>query len=104
MICVKCGKEAGELSPVMRKARERLGWPLVPPKVCPSCVLGLVLSWDEDGNDPSPSSGEGLTLAVVEAAENVVAQWRGDISRKPHIGRLRAALATWRARRAGPND
>jgi hypothetical protein len=30
--------------------------------------------------------------AVVEAARNVVAQWRGDISRKPHIGRLRDAL------------
>ncbi len=28
-----------------------------------------------------------------ECAANVVAQWRGDISRKPHIGRLREALA-----------
>ncbi len=31
-------------------------------------------------------------LEVVEASRNVVAQWRGDISRKPHIGRLRTAL------------
>lgn len=30
---------------------------------------------------------------VADAARNVVAQWRGDISRKPHIGRLRDALA-----------
>lgn len=30
---------------------------------------------------------------VAEAARNVVAQWRGDISRKPHIGQLREALA-----------
>lgn len=34
--------------------------------------------------------------AVVDAARNVVAQWRGDISRKPHIGRLRDALAALR--------
>lgn len=33
---------------------------------------------------------------VAEKAENVVAQWRGDISRKPHIGQLREALAAWR--------
>lgn len=42
---------------------------------------------------------------VVEAAENVVAQWRGDISRKPHIGRLRDALAALRttsAKKDGP--
>lgn len=32
-------------------------------------------------------------MAVADAARNVVAQWRGDISRKPHIGRLREALA-----------
>jgi hypothetical protein len=31
-------------------------------------------------------------LEVAEAARNVVAQWRGDISREPHIGRLREAL------------
>jgi len=30
--------------------------------------------------------------AVVEAARDVVASTRGDISRKPFIGRLRAAL------------
>jgi hypothetical protein len=30
--------------------------------------------------------------AVAVAARNVVAQWRGDISRKPHIGKLREAL------------
>lgn len=30
--------------------------------------------------------------AVAEKARNVVAQWRGDISRKPHIGQLRDAL------------
>jgi hypothetical protein len=30
---------------------------------------------------------------VVEAAKNVVASWRGNISRQPHIGRLRDALA-----------
>jgi hypothetical protein len=34
--------------------------------------------------------------AVAEAAENVVAQWRGDISRKPMIGKLRDALAEWK--------
>jgi hypothetical protein len=37
---------------------------------------------------------------VVDAARNVVAQWRGDISRKPHIGRLRKALAAWDAAQA----
>lgn len=35
-------------------------------------------------------------LAVVEASENVVAQWRGDISRKPMIGQLRDAIAEWK--------
>lgn len=39
-------------------------------------------------------------LAVVMAAENVVAQWRGDISRKPHIGRLREALLALRSEQA----
>lgn len=35
--------------------------------------------------------------ALLDAAENVVAQWRGDISRKPYIGRLRDAIAKVRA-------
>lgn len=34
---------------------------------------------------------------VADLAENVVAQWRGDISRKPHIGRLREAIAALRS-------
>lgn len=33
--------------------------------------------------------------ALREAAANAVASQRGDISRKPFIGRLREALAMW---------
>jgi hypothetical protein len=39
---------------------------------------------------------------VADRAENVVAQWRGDISRKPHIGQLREALAAWRVSTSVP--
>jgi hypothetical protein len=57
VICVKCGtKEAGELSPEMRKAKERLGMPLTPPKVCPECLWTSLLDLEND--DPTDSSSD----------------------------------------------
>lgn len=46
--CVKCGREAGPLSDAMRRAKERLGMPLTPPKVCPPCVWTTLLTLDDD--------------------------------------------------------
>ena len=46
--CIKCGKDAGPLSPEMRKAKERLGMPLTPPKVCPECLWRSLLDLDKE--------------------------------------------------------
>lgn len=54
------------------------------------------LDWCEGGAGHDGACSDATELVrlriVAEAARNVVAQWRGDISRKPHIGRLRDAL------------
>lgn len=52
MKCIKCGMDAGELSPEMRRAKERMGMPLTPPKVCPECLWATLLTLDQDLPEP----------------------------------------------------
>lgn len=54
--CIKCGKDAGPLSPEMRRAKERMGMPLTPPKVCPECLWSTLLTLDDDEPTDSPSN------------------------------------------------
>lgn len=50
--CITCGREAGPLSDELRRAKEKFGMPLTPPKRCPRCVweslLEFAASEDED--------------------------------------------------------
>jgi hypothetical protein len=55
--CITCEADAGELSPEMRRAKERLGMPLTPPKRCPSCVWESLQDLiDDDGVTKEPSA------------------------------------------------
>jgi hypothetical protein len=49
--CIKCGRDAGPLSPEMRRAKERMGMPLTPPKVCPSCLWSTLVKLDKEEDD-----------------------------------------------------
>lgn len=50
--CITCGGPVGPMSPELRKAKERFGLPLTPPKRCSECVWTSLLAFadapDED--------------------------------------------------------
>ncbi len=63
--CIKCGKDAGPLSPEMRAAKVRMGMPLTPPKVCPECLWSTLLTLDDEAA-PEPSAATDTPSESVE--------------------------------------
>lgn len=57
--CITCGREVEPMSDEMRRAKERFGLPLTPPKRCSRCVWASLLTFAvTPDNEPTDEKGE----------------------------------------------
>lgn len=57
--CITCGGVVEEMSDEMRRAKERFGLPLTPPKRCSACVWTSLLAFVNEPDEEPSETGKG---------------------------------------------